>query len=140
MATVILLDARRAARERQRAVAAAVAAEMARRLAAEEREIGNGVADFGTPAEAGPVSPDPDYRAFQEMASMVRDDALDLVEAAFRWIHDGLAGGDADAGSAAVILLADIDSGMPMRQAVSTLLYFADRAAAEMDAELSGVR
>ena len=38
MATVIALDARRAARERQRAFDAAVAAEMARRLADEERD------------------------------------------------------------------------------------------------------
>ena len=84
--------------------------------------------------------PDPDYRDFQDMADVVRGDAHDLVEQAFRWVHRGLAGGDADAESAAVILLADIDRGAPMRSVLSTLLYFADRAAAEMDAELSGVR
>ena len=86
------------------------------------------------------MSPDPDYRAFQEMAGMVRDDALDLVEAAFRWIHDGLAGGDADAEATAVILLSDIDQDMPMCHVVSRLLFFADRAAAEQDAEFPHAR
>ena len=84
--------------------------------------------------------PDPDYRAFQEMASMVRDDVLDLVEAAFRWIHDGLAGGDADAEVTALIILSDTDQGVPLRGVLSTLLTLADQAAAEMDAELSGAR
>lgn len=79
--------------------------------------------------------PDPDYRGFQEMASLVRDDALGLVEQAFRWIHDGLAGGDADAGVAAVIILSDIDQGVPLRGVLSTLLILADQAAAEQDAE-----
>jgi hypothetical protein len=84
--------------------------------------------------------PDPDYRGFQEQASMVRDDALDLVEAAFRWIHDGLAGGDADAGVTAVIILSDIDQGVPLRSVLSTLLTLADQAAAEQDAEYPHAR
>ena len=67
------------------------------------------------PAAGGPVSgPDPDYRGFQEQAGLVRDDALDLVESAFRWVHDGLAGGDADAEATAVIILSDIDQGVPL--------------------------
>ena len=66
---------------------------------------------------------------------MVRDDALDLVEAAFRWIHDGLAGGDADAGVTAVILLSDIDQGVPLSRVLTDLLILADQAAAAMDAE-----
>lgn len=45
MAAVIPLDGRRAARERQRAVAAAVAAEVARR----ERELGTPVPSLGSP-------------------------------------------------------------------------------------------
>ena len=75
--------------------------------------------------------PDPDYRAFQDMADLVRDDALDLVERAFRWIHDGLA----DAGVAVVIILSDIDQGVPLSGVLSTLLILADQAAAEQDAE-----
>jgi hypothetical protein len=81
------------------------------------------------------VSPDPDFRGFQEQASMVRDDALDLVEAAFRWIHDGLAGGDADAEATAVIILGDVDRGVPLHLVLRTLLTLADKAAAEFDAE-----
>ena len=71
---------------------------------------------------------------------MVRDDALDLVESAFRWIHDGLAGGDADAGATAVIILSDIDQGVPLSSVLSTLLILADRAAAEQDAEYPHAR
>lgn len=79
--------------------------------------------------------PDPDYRAFQELADMVRDDAIGLVERAFRWVHDGLAGGDADAGVAAVLILSDTDRGVPLRGVLSTLLTLADQAATEQDAE-----
>jgi hypothetical protein len=86
------------------------------------------------------VSPDPDFRGFQEQAGMVRDDALDLVEAAFRWVHDGLAGGDADAGAAAVIILSDLDQGVPLSGVLSTLLILAEQAAAEQDAEYPPAR
>ena len=81
------------------------------------------------------MSPDPDYRAFQDMASMVRDDALGLVEQAFRWIHDGLAGGDDDAGVAVVLMLTDIDQGVPLSRVLTDLLILAEQAAAAMDAE-----
>jgi hypothetical protein len=84
--------------------------------------------------------PDPHYRGFQEQASMVRDDALDLVESAFRWIHDGLAGGDYDAEIAAVLMLSDVDQGVPLHGVLSTLLILADRAAAEQDAEYPHAR
>lgn len=84
--------------------------------------------------------PDPDYRAFQEMADLVRDDAIGLVESAFRWVHDGLAGGDADAEVTAVIILSDLDQGVPLRGVLSTLLILADKAAAEQDAVWSGAR
>ena len=69
------------------------------------------------------------------MAEVVRDDALGLVEQAFRWVHRGLAGGDADAGVAVVLMLSDIDRGVPLRGVLSTLLILADQAAEEQDAE-----
>ena len=87
-----------------------------------------------------PRGPDPDYRAFQEMADLVRGDAIGLVESAFRWVHDGLAGGDANAEVAAVLILSDIDQGVPLSGVLSTLLVLADRAAAEQDAEYPPAR
>lgn len=86
------------------------------------------------------MSPDPDYRAFQQEAGMLRDDALDLVEAAFRWIHDGLAGGDADAEVAAVIILSDADRGVPLHRVLGALLRLAGRAADRQDAEYPPAR
>ena len=86
------------------------------------------------------MSPDPDYRAFQDMASMLRDDALDLIEGAFRWIHDGLACGDADAEVAAVIILSDADQGVPLRGVLSTLLILAGQAADRQDADYPHAR
>ena len=41
---------------------------------------------------------------------------------------------------AAVLILSDIDRGVPLSGVLSTLLILAGQAAAEMDAELSGVR
>jgi hypothetical protein len=86
------------------------------------------------------TGPDPDYRAFQEMADLVRDDAIGLVEAAFRWVHAGLAGGDADAGVAVVLMLSDLDQGVPLSRVLTDLLILAGRAAAEQDAEYPPAR